>query len=256
MPEGVKKNGSIMPIIDFTAKVVWLLSRFAVKLTVIIIGFTLTAIAETWKAIGKIDFCENFCNSVADFFRSLGKLIRLTFIIPWRLGIFIDKKCDASVAARRMFLLAVLILCTLYFCYCTPRFDWGKWYRYESGIASYYSKGFYLHRTASGEWFIPGPFYTAAHKTLPLGTIVLIVNEENQQRVVVRINDRGPYIDDRIIDLSKAAAAAIGIYEPGTARVTLYTRKDFEQERGTLSIPYGVPDWFKSTPKTNSPDAD
>jgi len=241
-----KKSGSIMPIIDFTAKVVWLLSRFTVKLTVTIVAFTITAIAETWGAIGKIEVCEKFCRAVADFFRGTGKIIRFIFIIPWRLGEVVGKRCDASVAARRMFLVFVLILGGLYYHYCTPAFDWGKWYYCEDGIASYYGKGFYFQRTASGEWFLPGPFYTAAHKTLPLGTIVLVVNQRNKRRVVVRINDRGPYIDGRIIDLTKAAAEEIGIYDPGTAPVTLYTRKDFGQDNPTIMLYPGAPGWFKS----------
>ena len=131
-----KKSGSIMPIIDFTAKVIWLLSRFTVKLTVTIIAFTLTAIAETWGAIGKIEFCEKFCRAVADFFRGAGKIIRFMFIIPWRIGEVVGKRCDASVAARRMFLIFVLALGGLYYHYCTPAFDWGKWYYCEDGIAS------------------------------------------------------------------------------------------------------------------------
>jgi hypothetical protein len=247
MPDNVKKSGSIMPIIDFTAKVTWLLSRFAVKLTVAIVAFTLTAIAETWKAIGKIEVCEKFCLATADFFRGIGKIIRFIFIIPWRIGELAGKRCDASIAARRMFLIFVLLLGGLYYHYCTPAFDWGKWYYCEDGTASYYGKGFYFQRTASGEWFLPGPFYTAAHKTLPLGTVVLVVNERNKRRVVVRINDRGPYIDGRIIDLTKAAAAEIGVYEPGTAPVTLYTRKDFGQGNQVITLYPGAPDWLKST---------
>lgn len=246
MTENVKKSGSILPIIDFTAKAFWVLCRVTVKLTVAVIAFTLTAIAETWNAIGKIESCTKFCNSVSGFFQSLGKTIRFFFIIPWRLAIFTGKRCDASVIARRVFLFTAFTLCGLYYYYCTPAFDWGKWYPCESGIASFYGKGFYFQRTASGEWFLPGPFYTAAHKTLKLGTIVLVVNEQNHKRVVVRINDRGPYIDGRIIDLTKAAAAEIGIYEPGTARVTLYTRKDFGQDSLPLQIYPEMPGWIKS----------
>lgn len=235
-----------MPIIDFTAKVLWLLSRFTVILIVTIIAYTIIAIAETWGAIGKIKPCENFCHAVAEMFRNAGKIIRFIFIIPWRFGEFVGKKCDASVAGRRMFLIFILVLGGLYYHYCTPAFDWGKWYYNEDGIASYYGKGFYFQRTASGEWFLPGPFYTAAHKTLPLGTIVLVVNERNKRRVVVRINDRGPYVDGRIIDLTKAAAAEIGIYEPGTAPVTIYTRQNFGQGNQVITLYPGAPEWIKA----------
>jgi rare lipoprotein A len=62
---------------------------------------------------------------------------------------------------------------------------------------------------------------TAAHKTLPLGTVVKVTNQDNGKTVEVRINDRGPYVKGRIIDLSKSAASAIGIKESGTAPVKL-----------------------------------
>jgi rare lipoprotein A len=84
----------------------------------------------------------------------------------------------------------------------------------DSGIASVYSGG----RTASGEAMNPGAM-TAAHRTLPFGTNVTVVNNTNGRTVVVRINDRGPFVHGRVIDLSPAAAHAIGM--SGIAPVTL-----------------------------------
>jgi rare lipoprotein A len=72
--------------------------------------------------------------------------------------------------------------------------------------------------TASGE-VMDGDGLTAAHRTLPLGTHVRVENLDNGRAVVVRINDRGPFAKDRIIDLSKAAAAEIGMIEDGVANV-------------------------------------
>jgi rare lipoprotein A len=86
--------------------------------------------------------------------------------------------------------------------------------RFMSGIASVYSGG----RTASGERMNAGAM-TAAHRTLPFGTRVTVVNSRNGRSVVVRINDRGPFVRGRVIDLSPAAARAIGI--SGTAPVSL-----------------------------------
>jgi rare lipoprotein A len=83
-----------------------------------------------------------------------------------------------------------------------------------SGIASVYSGG----RTASGERMNPGAM-TAAHRTLPFGTSVTVVNNHNGRAVVVRINDRGPFVAGRVIDLSPAAARAIGV--SGLAPVSL-----------------------------------
>ncbi len=75
----------------------------------------------------------------------------------------------------------------------------------QSGIASVYSG----EKTANGEFASPGKL-TAAHKTLPLGTRVKVTNKRNGKSVVVRINDRGPYVRGRIIDLTPAGAHALG----------------------------------------------
>jgi rare lipoprotein A len=88
----------------------------------------------------------------------------------------------------------------------------------ETGVASWYGPGFHGRPTASGEPFDQNDL-TAAHRTLPLGTRVGVTNLENGMTVRVRINDRGPYADNRIIDLSRAAAERIAMIGPGTARV-------------------------------------
>jgi len=89
-----------------------------------------------------------------------------------------------------------------------------------SGIASYYGKRFAGRPTASGERFNPGDL-TAAHKTLPFGTRIQVTNPSNGKVVTVRINDRGPYAHGRLIDLSHAAAAQIGLVARGHGNVEL-----------------------------------
>lgn len=89
---------------------------------------------------------------------------------------------------------------------------------FQSGEASWYGPGFHGRQTANGERFNTNDL-TAAHKTLPFGTKVKVTNNKTGKSVVVRINDRGPYAKDRVIDLSKASAQAIGI--SGVADVTL-----------------------------------
>jgi hypothetical protein len=86
--------------------------------------------------------------------------------------------------------------------------------------ASWYGPRFHGRRTANGEVFDQNLF-TAAHRTLPFGTLVLVTNPATGRSVVVRINDRGPYISGRSIDLSRAAARAIGMEEAGVAEVEL-----------------------------------
>lgn len=88
------------------------------------------------------------------------------------------------------------------------------------GKASWYGPGFHGKRTASGERFDMNDL-TAAHRTLPFGTRVRVRNTLNGREIVVRINDRGPHAGDRIIDLSKAAAAALGFVQAGEAPVVL-----------------------------------
>ncbi|QED26951.1 septal ring lytic transglycosylase RlpA family protein [Microvenator marinus] len=86
------------------------------------------------------------------------------------------------------------------------------------GKASWYGPGFEGRKTASGEIFDPREM-TAAHKTLPFGTIVRVVASKDRKSVVVRINDRGPFSAGRVIDLSKAAAEDIGMIRAGVIDV-------------------------------------
>ena len=110
--------------------------------------------------------------------------------------------------------------------YPKPYKVFGKWYQplpdskgfRQRGIASWYGKDFHGKKTANGEIYDMYAM-TAAHKTLPLGTYVRVHNLENNRKLEVRINDRGPFVRGRIIDLSYTAAKDIGIVGPGTARV-------------------------------------
>jgi len=90
----------------------------------------------------------------------------------------------------------------------------------QQGTASWYGTKFHGRKTSSGE---PYDMFsmTAAHKTLPLPTWLEVINNDNQRRIIVKVNDRGPFVDDRIIDLSYAAAAKLGIIATGTADVTI-----------------------------------
>jgi len=90
----------------------------------------------------------------------------------------------------------------------------------QIGYASWYGGKFQGRKTANGEIFDTYKF-TAAHKTLPFDTIVKVKNHETGKTTVVRINDRGPFIQGRIIDLSYAAAKEIGMIESGVAKVSL-----------------------------------
>ncbi|MDH5717799.1 MAG: septal ring lytic transglycosylase RlpA family protein [Spirochaetia bacterium] len=90
----------------------------------------------------------------------------------------------------------------------------------ETGFASWYGKELQGKPTASGELFDMHK-YTAAHRTYPMGSLVLIKNNENGRKQLLRVNDRGPYVEGRIIDVSFAAARDLGFAEKGTAQVEI-----------------------------------
>lgn len=90
----------------------------------------------------------------------------------------------------------------------------------QMGRASFYGPGFHGEQTASGDLFDQEAL-TAAHRTLKFGTRLRVTNLENGSTVLVTVNDRGPFVKGRVIDLSKAAARALGFLRQGTARVRL-----------------------------------
>ena len=101
----------------------------------------------------------------------------------------------------------------------------------ECGIASWYGYGY---KTANGEEFDVSAM-TAAHKTLPFGTVVRVENLRNGRSVTVRINDRGPFIEGRIVDLSLAAALEIGLPGPGIAPVRVVSLDQATEFAATCS---------------------
>ena len=112
--------------------------------------------------------------------------------------------------------------------YPKPYKVFGKWYQplpdakdfRQRGIASWYGKDFHGKKTSNGEIYNMYAM-TAAHKTLPLGTYVRVHNLENNREIDVRVNDRGPFVRGRIIDLSYTAAKKLGLMGPGTAKVEI-----------------------------------
>jgi len=125
---------------------------------------------------------------------------------------------------------------------------WGKSYRVmdsaagyrEQGIASWYGTKFHGRETSSGE---PYDIYklTAAHKHLPIPSFVRVTNLDNRRSTIVRVNDRGPFHENRVIDLSYAAAVKLGFHDHGTAQVLVETvqaegqRKQYVVQAGAFS---------------------
>ena len=123
----------------------------------------------------------------------------------------------------------------------------GRWYKpkYEKnydevGLASWYGPGFHGGQTASGERYDQDGL-TAAHKTLPFPAIVRVTNLENGKSAIIKVNDRGPFVGDRLIDLSKGSAKELGIYGRGLAKVRIQflddkTREYVESHGGTYQF--------------------
>jgi len=143
------------------------------------------------------------------------------------------------VASRHSIGLSALLLAALALAGCSkkhhtvaapapPRIIQG-----ETGLASWYGHPYHGRPAANGEIYDMEKL-TAAHRTLPFGTWVRVVNLINDKTVDVRITDRGPFVENRIIDLSHAAAAAIELIGPGVARVRL----------DILSVPTTVENWY------------
>jgi rare lipoprotein A len=133
-------------------------------------------------------------------------------------------------------LLIILLILLFLGCSTAPRYTRGTGYSrtsksrkdpppprkgvYQVGVASYYGKDFHGRKTANGETYDMYAM-TCAHKELPFNTMLLVTNLDNGRQIKVRVNDRGPFVKNRIIDLSKGAAKKIGLIQTGTARVRL-----------------------------------
>jgi rare lipoprotein A len=109
----------------------------------------------------------------------------------------------------------------------------------QVGVASWYGPGFHGRRTANGEVFDQHEL-TAAHPNLPLGTRVVVTNLHNRRSVEVRVNDRGPFVGDRVLDLSYAAARALDMIGPGTAEVRIEVLEHAPQVAAARSVPVAV----------------
>jgi rare lipoprotein A len=126
---------------------------------------------------------------------------------------------------RLVLFISVVFLCVFSGCQWLPVFpspqskEQGKG-KTERGLASYYADKYHGRPTASGEIYNRRAM-TAAHRTLPFGTRVRVTNQRNRKSVVVRINDRGPFVQGRIIDLSRAAAESVSMIRDGVVEVTV-----------------------------------
>ncbi len=110
----------------------------------------------------------------------------------------------------------------------------------EEGMASWYGSDFHGKRTSNGEIYDMHAM-TAAHKTLPLGVSVMVTNKSNNRSLVVRVNDRGPFVRGRVIDLSYAAAKELDVVDPGTVPVRIEALGYLEANASATKVYYRQP---------------
>jgi len=156
---------------------------------------------------------------------------------------------------RQLFVTVLILLGFVVSCAKKPPLPYGsdelldknRPYNIEVGVASWYGKQFHGRKTSSGEMYNMNDM-TAAHKYAPFGASVLVINLENGKRTKVRVNDRGPFVAGRIIDLSYAAAKELGVTETGTAKVEVrflntavsYKKKYYVQLGSFENKPYAI----------------
>lgn len=138
-------------------------------------------------------------------------LKRYVYEINWPMGFSATRFSLASLLFIALFLMSSC---------ATSRGTATRGMTLEVGMASWYGPNFHGKSTANGETYDQNEL-TAAHKTLPFNTVVKVTNLENGKSVTVRINDRGPYVGNRVIDVSRAAAEQLEMIGPGTAEVRL-----------------------------------
>ncbi|HJO95637.1 MAG TPA: septal ring lytic transglycosylase RlpA family protein [Victivallales bacterium] len=209
----------ILKIIDCCCSAIWIAILFLHKIVCwccIAVVFILFAV---WTSIGEIRIFSKPYKKINDFFRKFYPHVKWFFILISNIYSFLLQKITKSIKLKRCFAV-VLIVVLAFFIY--PPSHWRPWYLYQVGTASYYGKGFHYKKTASGETFYPWSL-TAASRTLPLGTAAKVVNVKNGRVVYVKINDRGPFVKSRILDLSQRAAEKLGMLKAGTATVKIYT---------------------------------
>lgn len=220
-----------MRLIDNILEILWNLFGIFGKLLSLMFSSTAKILKTSWGFLCDVHSLRWFTDRMNIVFKEIGNAWNSSLSVILREEIsdffqYLKNLIETSRRVRGWFFIILLIVLFFWF---YPPYKWGPWYYHESGKASYYGSGFYLNKTASGERFFPFQ-YTAAHRTLPLGITVMVVNKDNHEKVYVKINDRGPFSENRIIDLSKSAAGKIGIVRNGSANVEIYTRKTYKKQ--------------------------
>jgi hypothetical protein len=211
----------MLNIIDYLCFFIWLIFLGINEIFFSLIYFLIFGFVFIWACVCRMGALGKACKKVEGPFKIIWRFSFLLIIDT----IFSCYKQFLDYAWRtknikRIFAIFVLIL-TVYLLYMPSHANTQGWRLYQKGIASWYGPGFYWKTKADGTTYHPWDL-SAASKTLPLGTMVKVVNLDNGKIVYVKIDDRGPYVKNRILDLSYAAAKKMDIINKGLAKVAIY----------------------------------
>jgi len=208
-----------LKFIDFLLLIFWSTTLFLLSVLYYVmvgIGFVLSFL---WKGLGLLPFIYPLWKKFDKLFSlrdsSAGLSGRKASARAYKNA---SRLLRESAVTRVLMIIPVIVFVVYMVLYHWPLYL-AYHHKYQTGIASWYGPGFYFNRTANGELFIPFWGCTAASTTLPLGTKVLVKNLKNGKKAIIWINDRGPFIGGRVIDLTRGAAERIGMVKSGVARV-------------------------------------
>ena len=223
----------LLKAIDLIALLAWLTLERAIRLSFVLAKALSLKLFTACKPLGRLQYARRLLQS--PMAKETRDLLESPTMRTLRESLFDNLnwlRCflNNSPLARRLLLTLLLLLFLRAFLWGESGPPAGIWTPYGSCVASYYEQGFIGKPTASGELFSPYEF-TAAHKTLPFDTYLRLRNIDNGRETVVRINDRGPFVSGRELDLSRAAAKALGMLDSGLARVELRILKEKEAPR-------------------------
>ena len=212
----------LLETFDIVCATVWVIVLIINRMffwTCIVLGRCLFVF---WFLLSLVWPFSKISKDVNIFFRGVYKFLQPLFrLISRYYKKLLGQISESRVLKRPAFIVTLILVVLLIY----PPTYWGKWSLVEKGIASYYGSRFFFRQTASTERYYPWRV-SAASLTLPLGTIAKVVNRNNGLTVYVEINDRGPHIKGRILDLSFMAALRLGMLRHGLVPVDIYIKEN------------------------------
>lgn len=215
MKQGIFRRLSLLA--DLLFLLLWKIILLASVLSVYAVSMPVRLLMKCAKVSGLTKVLRKIPvpDSAADMFRASKVLILDICIIP------LFASLNNSADARRLFFISAIPGLITAAALSDNSIAKGRLLRMKSCTASYYDRGFAFRKTANGEIYNPLAM-TAAHRTLPFNTLVLVRGTSSGREAVVRINDRGPFIRGRDIDLSRAAAEKLKMRKDGLATVDMW----------------------------------